>query len=240
MTHVWDHSEADGTELICLLALADWCNDEGFCYPGIKRLAAKCRVSERGVQKVLERLIEKGEIQIEYNQGKAVNGGNTNRYYLTKYREAIGETGGVVNAGSPGGVNGRSGGVVNAGSPKPLVYPSDKPSSSSTSINKVTADDDDRQKRGEVHKLWQMNMPGTLSPIIAEDLNDLITTYGPDEVKTAITLSVKANGRTIKYVARVLENRATGKTPHPQSPAAPSPQVLDWDSIFGETNYASH
>jgi len=68
---------------------------------------------------------------------------------------------------------------------------------------------------GDVHKLWQSNMPGTLTQIIVDDIDDLIETYGADEVALAITSSVRNNGRSIRYVQKVLENRAAGKDKQP-------------------------
>lgn len=63
---------------------------------------------------------------------------------------------------------------------------------------------------GAVYEVWRQNMPGTLSAILADDLGDLINTYGAETVRDAIQESVRCNGRTIRYVSRVLENWATG------------------------------
>ena len=63
---------------------------------------------------------------------------------------------------------------------------------------------------GAVYECWRQNMPGTLSAIIADDLGDLVNTYGAETVLDAIQESVRCNGRTVRYVARVLENWATG------------------------------
>ena len=64
MTYVWDHSKQKSTDLLMMLALADHCNDEGFCYPGVHRLAKKCWVSERTAQRVLRKLVSAGELGI--------------------------------------------------------------------------------------------------------------------------------------------------------------------------------
>lgn len=128
MTWIWDNSEAQGTELLCLLALADYANDEGECYPGIKRLAHRCRVGERAIQKVLRKLEEAGEVETITGKGVHTKTGVTNRYRLIKYAEG-------VNAGTPldcKGVNARTPlkdeGVnvgtplgVNVGTPDPSV-----------------------------------------------------------------------------------------------------------------------
>lgn len=134
ITWVWDNSEAQGTELLCMLALADYANDEGEAYPGIQRLAHRCRVGERAIQKVISKLVDLGEIEVIHNQGIATSTGKTNLYKLTKYAQGVnvgtplkmarGERGDTpgVNVGTPLGVNG--------GSPDPSVLtisdPSDK------------------------------------------------------------------------------------------------------------------
>lgn len=70
-----------------------------------------------------------------------------------------------------------------------------------------------------VHALWQNNMPGSMSPIIADELDDLISTYTPVEVDTAIRLAVAAGKRNIRYVAGILRKRAAGEDkPQPTPP----------------------
>lgn len=63
----------------------------------------------------------------------------------------------------------------------------------------------------DVHTLWQNNMPGSMSPIIADELDDLISTYNPVEVDTAIRLAVSAGKRNIRYVNGILRKRAAGE-----------------------------
>ena len=67
------------TQLAFMLAyvLADFVNErEGCAWPSIARLAAECRVTERGVQKVIRRLVERGHLTVELGNGR----GETNRY----------------------------------------------------------------------------------------------------------------------------------------------------------------
>lgn len=100
------------------------------------------------------------------------------------------------------------------------LTPDELPPNISISINKVQdkngsavvvgGSDLPKVTSSDVHTLWQDNMPGTMTPIIADELNDLIETYTPPEVDTAIRLAVKANKRNIPYVAGILKRRATG------------------------------
>lgn len=63
-----------------MLALADWCDDEGVCWPSIPKLAEKSRVSERQVQYLLRGLESMGELHVDRSPG-----GRHKRstYYLT-------------------------------------------------------------------------------------------------------------------------------------------------------------
>jgi hypothetical protein len=64
MTAVWDHADASGGELVVLLAMADWADDEGRkCFPKQVTLAKKARMTDRGVRKCLASLVEKGYIE---------------------------------------------------------------------------------------------------------------------------------------------------------------------------------
>ena len=62
MTRVWDHAEAEGGALLALLALADFADDEGYCWPKVSEVARKARLSERGTYDVLASLEAAGEI----------------------------------------------------------------------------------------------------------------------------------------------------------------------------------
>jgi helix-turn-helix protein len=64
MSQVWKHSKQEGGALLVLLALADFANDEGICYPAQHTLAKKSRLSARQVRRVLSDLIASGELSI--------------------------------------------------------------------------------------------------------------------------------------------------------------------------------
>ncbi len=64
-----------------------------------------------------------------------------------------------------------------------------------------------------VFECWKDNMPGTMSSILADDIGDLIDTYGADTVIRAITEAVRSNGRSLKYVVSILKSWAAGGKP---------------------------
>ena len=67
------------TPLAFMLAyvLADLVNErEGCAWPSVAHLAAECRVTEKGVKKVIRRLVERGQLYVGIGGGR----GRTNRY----------------------------------------------------------------------------------------------------------------------------------------------------------------
>jgi hypothetical protein len=64
MTKVWESSQQCGTSLLVLLALADWADDWGYCYPGHEAIARKARTTERNAYLIIRKLEEAGEIRI--------------------------------------------------------------------------------------------------------------------------------------------------------------------------------
>jgi hypothetical protein len=117
-----------------MLAIADQANDDGDCWPGVRRLAGKCRLSERGLQKILAALQTAGELQVFLNEGTKTKTGFTNRYRVLGVNAGTSlEPEGVnpnlpveVNASSPPdseGVNTGTPPGVNASSPDPKEEP---------------------------------------------------------------------------------------------------------------------
>jgi DnaD/phage-associated family protein len=74
------------------------------------------------------------------------------------------------------------------------------------------------EQSSTVYACWQDNMRGTLSSVIAEDIGDLIDTYGADSVIRAIGEAARSEARNIRYVTGILKNWAAGK----QKPLPPT------------------
>lgn len=78
MARVWDASKHSGTELLVLLAIADFADDNGNAYPAVPTLAEKCRMSPRNANFILSALKASGELEVRSNEGPR----GTNRYRI--------------------------------------------------------------------------------------------------------------------------------------------------------------
>lgn len=81
MARVWELSRHKGNDLLMLLAIADFADDDGKAYPSVNTLAEKCRMLGRGANKVLATLRSSGELEIRQNEGP--KGTNLYRIVLT-------------------------------------------------------------------------------------------------------------------------------------------------------------
>lgn len=58
MSLVWSHFDGGGSELLAMLALADWASDDGGnIYPSIATIAKKIRLSKRHARRIIHQLI---------------------------------------------------------------------------------------------------------------------------------------------------------------------------------------
>jgi hypothetical protein len=117
MTTVWDYSEAAGTDLLVLLALADIADENGECWPSVGYIARKCRISGRTVQRCVRSLESLGEVVVIIEGGKASTAGGTrsNRYRIVVHMPE--EVGGDILTGGDAGDGGGVTPVGLSGSP---------------------------------------------------------------------------------------------------------------------------
>jgi hypothetical protein len=65
MTLVWDGFDASGSELLCMLALADWCDDfGGNLYPSMATIAEKIRLSEKQARRIVHKFEQDGWLEV--------------------------------------------------------------------------------------------------------------------------------------------------------------------------------
>ena len=89
MSLVWDNYKAGGSEKLTMLALADWCDDNGgSLFPSIAGIAKKINSSENWARRLVHRFIKSGYLKVVGNNygGKP---GQTRRYQLNLKKLAI-------------------------------------------------------------------------------------------------------------------------------------------------------
>jgi hypothetical protein len=82
MTWVWANSPYSGERLLVHLALADFANDEGVCFPSHSTLAKKARCSQGWVSQTIKKMISDRLIEIVEPAGQGR--GKVGRYRLLK------------------------------------------------------------------------------------------------------------------------------------------------------------
>lgn len=61
---VWERSGQSGDSLLLLLAMADFCDEDGICWPSQERLAERVRCSDRWIRALLKRLVLATDIAV--------------------------------------------------------------------------------------------------------------------------------------------------------------------------------
>ena len=78
MAWVWDMGPSNGAERLVLLALADFCDDAGRCWPAMATITAKACVTERGARNIVRRLEADGWLKTQVGRGR----GGCNTYQV--------------------------------------------------------------------------------------------------------------------------------------------------------------
>jgi hypothetical protein len=127
MSRVWTYSKAERGDLLVMLAIADFANDDGDAWPSIKVLGTKSRIKERQVHYALNKLCRLGELEIVPNAGP----NRCNLYRVLVPEKRVHSTAGVQKMHSA--LNGQEGALdgkkrVHSTAPKPSIEPSKEPS----------------------------------------------------------------------------------------------------------------
>lgn len=124
MSILWERYPAGGSELLLMLALADWADDDGNrIYPSVATLAKKVRQSERNVQRLLRKLVKSRLLEVVGSERGG--SGRTTHYRIpvervTSLHPLLPER--VTSRASKGDTQGQKGDI--AMSPDPSVEPS--------------------------------------------------------------------------------------------------------------------
>lgn len=216
LSHVWQTATVGGSKLLVLLALADFADDKGGnIYPSMATLAVKARLSVDQTRRVVHELIEDGVIEL-VSQGGWMGARNRSN----EYRIVLGGTG------------------------KLQVPSTDASTGTSTDASTVPApmqDDPSCNRHVDpplkaaatptVGEAWADNMPGTMTPMLLDQLKQLEKEYSAREIIGAIEIAVKRNKRTLGYVEGVLRRGVDLPQSNGAKPKAPAYII---DSVTGE------
>jgi hypothetical protein len=117
LTQVWKYAEVTGSELLVLLALADYAHDDGTSiYPSVATIARKSRLSVDQARRVVHELIKDGYVELVEEGGW---NGKTNR--PNQYRILLEKLEGGYLQDARGGTRKLQGGVLAPTRDDPLV-----------------------------------------------------------------------------------------------------------------------
>lgn len=85
LSMVLNHSKSVGSQKVVLLGIANHLGPDATegAWPSQKRLADYSNMSERGVQKCIDKLVASGELKVEVAAGHSRNQYKPNRYWIT-------------------------------------------------------------------------------------------------------------------------------------------------------------
>ena len=222
MSTVWEHSQHSGNNLLILLALADHANDDGLCWPSIPSLAKKARISERQAKRIIQSLVDSGEIEII----KRGDGRGHSTLYLLKGDIIVSPFNSInsdiamspfseIDINRKGDKSCIKGDI--AMSPEPPIEPSlepplqqdetPEPSNAGSSGRRQTDTD-----YAAICNAIEQNGFGMMTPLIADKINSMLEDYPTAWILDAMKESVTQNKRKLSYVCGILNNwRADGR-----------------------------
>jgi len=78
MSAIWENGPLASSDRFVLLALADYANDAGECWPSVVSIQRRTQMSDRGVQKIIRRLESDGWLTVLTGNGRK----GCNRYLI--------------------------------------------------------------------------------------------------------------------------------------------------------------
>lgn len=215
LSHIWQTSQATGSKLLVLLAMADFADDHGGnIYPSMQTLAAKARLSTDQTRRVVHELADGGYIKL-VSEGGWRNGRNwANEYQIVLDRPDDMQEGGTGklqggSANASGGTSADASTVLAPMQAQPSLQPSYQTSEAATATDQAAA---------AVWQAWTDNMPGTITPMITDAVHELLREYSAREIVRAIGIAVERNKRTLGYVRGCLQRGVDVAPAHAEKP----------------------
>ena len=260
MSEVWKKSSNDGTLLLLMLAIADYCNDEGYAWPSIHSLAKKTRkMSDRSIQIAIGKLITSGELSVERCAGvvRMPSGSKkTNLYKINLDKLGVKGIAGEVVEPSPA-VESTSSPAIQCSSPamaiasNPSLEPPYKPytiqpqvqvgqSPSEPSAVELPKAEDSKESKDSLYKKCKPCIDALYAhkggyPVIPRSLKALaapIRDFGPQEVYDRLLRYLKSTKPSYASFEHFKENFGQFENRRPVMP-----YVNPYDLLPGEKGY---
>lgn len=247
--YVWKNYKKQGGHKLVMLALAEFTNDDtGECWPSIATLAEMVCVSERQIQKVILDLKQSGDIEVDEVHGR----NHTNTYRIVRKGELQFTFKEELKVNCSVEIVNLEQEKVNYSSQK-VNYSTEKgelqftqttiePEGTNTTTVAASKASKNGDGGGSFSKLrnrqsdvdyarvcgkFENNGFGTLTQIMGEEINALLDEYPVDWIDDAMTVSVTANIRNMRYVRGILVKwRANGRDA-PKQPKTSRPISFD-------------
>lgn len=87
LSRVWKEAPYQGNKLLCLLACADWSNDDGEFYPSYETIARKVRVTRRSAIRLLAGFVEDGVVSKILRRNKSMHSSNLFKLHPDNFKK---------------------------------------------------------------------------------------------------------------------------------------------------------
>lgn len=208
-----DSTDLTPNAMRVLMHLARRADNDGVAWPSYQAIGDHCFISisdnaatrKTFARKAIDELVKAGQISKESRE-RPDGGQSSNGYRLLPVESD------PVPIKHPPVLNNTP--VLNNDAPclisTPHAYEGTKGNPIEGSPKKV---DDGDEERGRVFTVWAENFPGTMTPLLAEKINDLIDECKVPSVLYGINAAVEASARNFSYVAACARNHSLGKDP---------------------------
>lgn len=87
LSRVWKEAPYQGNKLLCLLACADWSNDDGEFYPSYETIARKVRVTRRSAIRLVAGFVEDGAVSKILRRNKSLHSSNLFKLHPDNFKK---------------------------------------------------------------------------------------------------------------------------------------------------------
>lgn len=207
MAQLWEHADVTGSELLVLLALADFANDDGSSiYPAMKTIASKARLSVDQARRVVHKLIDSGVLELVEQGGWIGKRNRPNEYRIVMQSPCILQGPGVdarTSEAPENDVDARGGTGVDAST---VLAPVQEDPSVNHQL-KATEEKEEAHARDPLTVAWRQAYESEIPQNLVKRLNELAIECSVAAAIHGIKASAaKPDGRNYRYIAECARN----------------------------------